>query len=86
MTRDDVIALRTAGELRELVRSYNWDDGFDIPAAAAEHPQCDLGVALELFALSDAMSIYLKEVEPKPWKRDWIEFCERLTYRILTGA
>jgi Domain of unknown function (DUF4274) len=86
MTVDDINALRTARELSELIRSYNWDDGFDIPAAVAEHQQCDLGVALELFALSDAMSVYLKEVEPKPWKRDWIAFCERLAHRILTGA
>jgi len=86
MTLDEINALQTADELREFVRSYNWDDGFEVPCAVADHPQCDLGVALELFTLSDAMSIYLKEVESTSGKRDWIEFCEGLTYRILTGV
>ncbi len=83
---DDIKALKTSLELREVLRDYNWDDGYEIPHAIAEHPQCELGIALELFWLAGAIAVYLNEVEPTPWRREWIDFCEQLTARILAGT
>ena len=82
----DVEALKTPAELWEVLRSYNWDDGYEIPNAIAQHPQCDLWVALDLFWLANAISVYLKEFEFNLQGHDWIDFCERLTTGILTGA
>src|SRR5262249_10560591 len=62
-----------------------WDDGFLVPTAVANHPKCDLGVALELFWLAEAMCWFTGEVEAMDYNRDWATFCELITNRILTG-
>ena len=46
--------------LHLLGRSYNWDDGFAVPEAIINNPNCCLGTALELFYLADGAR-YLKD-------------------------
>jgi len=48
-----VAEVETTSELQYLANYYNWDDGFDLPTAIANHPRCDLGTALSLFWLDD---------------------------------
>ena len=77
--------ISSADELQRAAIQYNWNDGFRLPVAIANHPQCDLAVALELFWLSDSISWYTKERELNSYNRDWAEFCELITERILSG-
>lgn len=46
--------------LHLLGRSYNWDDGFAVPEAIINNPNCCLSTALELFYLADGAR-YLKD-------------------------
>jgi len=80
-----VKALGSAIELQSVVRSYNWDDGFEIPRAIADHPCCDLAVALELFSLSDGVSVYTGEVQLNGHNREHVEFCQLMSARLLSG-
>lgn len=80
-----VAALSSSHALQRLANCYNWDDGFGIPTAIAEHPECDLGVALELFWLAEAIGWYTGEHEQDEYSREWIAFCQMLTDGILKG-
>ncbi|WP_082576284.1 DUF4274 domain-containing protein [Lysobacter sp. Root604] len=75
----------TPETLWHMCLDYNWDDGFAFPQAIADHPNCDLAVALELFWLSNAISIYLGEVSNGAYNADWRCFCSSITQRILSG-
>ncbi len=80
-----VADLETPEELQTLANCYNWDDGLAVPTAIAEHPKCDLGVALNLFWLADAICLFTKEIEPDEYNRDWVAFCNRITAAIVNG-
>lgn len=60
--------------LHLLGRGYNWDDGFAVPEAILNNPNCCLSTVLELFYLADGVR-YLKDkldVEKsasEPWRR-----------------
>ncbi|OLF09016.1 hypothetical protein BLA60_20720 [Actinophytocola xinjiangensis] len=41
--------LVTVEQLRAVVAEYNWDCGYEVPAAVVAHPACDRGLALLLF-------------------------------------
>lgn len=72
--------------LRLLGRGYNWDDGFAVPEAILNNPNCCLSTALELFYLADGVR-YLKDkldVEKsalEPWRR----FITGLYNQIIQG-
>lgn len=72
--------------LHLLGRGYNWDDGFAVPEAIINNPNCCLSTALELFYLADGVR-YLKDkldVEKsalEPWKC----FITRLYTQIIQG-
>jgi hypothetical protein len=74
-----------AEELNYLIRHYNWDDGFSVPQSVSQHPQCDLATALEMFWLSEAVSVIDLEEPPSPLRREWFEFARLLTSRISSG-
>lgn len=61
-----------AGDLKNRLNEYNWDDGFAFPKELLNHPDCDLALALEIFYLADG-SAYLdglaKDTSLKEWKR-----------------
>jgi hypothetical protein len=72
--------------LQQYAAACNWDDGLEIVDAIAENPSCDLGTALSLFWLADAMSLLTGAVEPDEYNRPWVEFCNKLTTRLATGV
>lgn len=72
-------------ELEYCLDIYNWDDGFAIPAAIAQHPACDQALALQLFWLAEGLSWYTRESEPEPWHQEWDAFCRMITEGILSG-
>jgi hypothetical protein len=76
-----VSQLRSAEELQHYLLQYNWNDGFGVPLLIAEHPECDLGVAMALFWLADGPRFYTEEGGTKTWK----DFCKLLADRILTA-
>ena len=80
-----ITGLASSEELQQLAIIYNWDDGFDLPAAIADHPACDLGVALTLFWLAEAVVWWTRDFPPSEYNRDWQSFCESISQRILDG-
>ncbi len=80
-----VATLDSAEALQRLANVYNWDDGFEIPTAVANHPKCDLGTALDLFWLAEAICWLSGEIEPNEYNRDWVAFCELISNRIVEG-
>lgn len=57
--------------LYSLGYSYNWNDGFAVPEAIINNPNCHLSTALAIFYLADGIS-YLKDrqaVEKALWNR-----------------
>ncbi|WP_082611127.1 DUF4274 domain-containing protein [Lysobacter sp. Root916] len=72
-------------DLRRLASEYNWDDGFAFPCHIADHPNCDLAAALELFWLANADAVYLGEAQDSPHNAAWRSFSEILAKRIIDG-
>ena len=81
----DIERLNTSEELQDAGRKHNWDDGFEIPTAIANHPKCDLAVALSLFWLSEAIVWLTGEVKQNEHNQAWVSFCGLITNRILHG-
>jgi hypothetical protein len=67
----------------QLARDHNWDDGFGVPRAVADHPNCDLAVALELFWLANADAVYLGEATERKGNEDWRSFSALIAQRVL---
>jgi hypothetical protein len=75
----------SATELFAYAEVYNWDDGFDIPRAIAEHTYCDQGTALLLFWLADPIPYITNEIERNDFNKDWFDFCEFMSHRLKEG-
>ena len=82
---DAVRNLSSAQQLLELAQVYNWGDGLSVPWAIADHPACDLGLALHLFELAEGV-VFLAEPD-RDWgyQQEWVKFCRELSQRILAG-
>lgn len=80
-----IAAMNSAHDLQRAALHYNWDDGFDVPYAIANHPRCDLAVALELFWLSDAVEVHLDRHRISPASENWVRFFEFLMGRLMAG-
>jgi len=80
-----VATLNSAEALQRLAYVYNWDDGFEVPTAIADHPKCDLGTALDLFWLAEALCWLSGEIKLNEYNRDWAAFCEFITNRLVEG-
>ena len=80
-----IAALESAEALQRLAFIHNWDDGFGVPTAIANHSKCDLGTALNLFWLAEALCWFSGEIKPDEHNRDWVAFCELITNRIVGG-
>ena len=69
-------------DLYHILNLYNWGDGFSLPAELLEHDECDLSLALNIFALADGYTFiedcYLKEGAPSSYFKDWWDFCLKL--------
>ena len=75
----------SATELFSYAEAYNWDDGFDIPRAIAEHADCDHGTALLLFWLADPIPYLTNDIERNDYNKDWFDFCEFMSHRLKEG-
>ncbi|WP_173496668.1 DUF4274 domain-containing protein [Shewanella sp. ISTPL2] len=89
-----VKTISSAHELYALLDHYNWDDGNEIPIAIADHPLCELAIAIKLFWLAEAMDWLemneLNELIPtndviEPYQQEHYDFAVMLTKRILSG-
>lgn len=79
-----VAALDSDEALRAVLEYYNWDDGFEIPTAIAEHPKCGWATAQELFALAGAEGFVIGG-EFTMGSLAWGAFCELLISNIQSG-
>ena len=80
-----VKSIDSEDELFILLDNYNWDDGFEVPEAIINHPNCTLPVALLAFYRADGIQ-YLLEGEAifanhlsKPWE----DFIKEVYDKIL---
>lgn len=67
-------------QLDAAVKAYNFDDGFTYPRMMIDSPACDLGIALQMFYLSDGYS-FLCGFESSD--KNWVEFIQELYDRIV---
>lgn len=56
-----------------------------MPRAIADHPVCDLGLALRLFDLAAGTAFLEQPDREWTYQRDWADFCWALSQRILAG-
>ena len=63
---------------------YNWDNGFDVPQAILQNPNCSLSVALLVFHSVDGI-LYLEDKSSAEGTRRWRSFVSALYKRILKG-
>ena len=56
-----VQSISSEDELFVLLDNYNWDNGFEVPEAIINHPNCTLSLALLAFIEQMGYDIYLKE-------------------------
>ena len=71
--------------LLEYAQAYNWDNGLEVVNAVADNEHCDLGIALSLFWLADAMCYLIKDIKRNEYNEEWSDFCEKMISRISTG-
>lgn len=70
--------------LRELIRDYNWDDGFLLPQSVLNDPACDLALALEIFYLADGYALLSGCLEDCALT-EWTAFIRPLFENITEG-
>lgn len=80
-----VKSIKTEDELFVLLDNYNWDNGFEVPEAIINHPNCTLPVALLAFHRADGIQ-YLFEGETIFANRlsdSWENFIKEVYDKIL---
>lgn len=69
-----------------LGHRYNWDEGFALPKAIIDNPNCRLSTALALFYLADGVRYLKNKVEAEnSTSPEWRDFVTDLYDRILQG-
>lgn len=80
-----VKSIKTEEELFVLLDNYNWDNGFEVPEAIINHPNCTLSLALLAFYRADGLR-YLFEGEDafaNPLSKSWETFIKEVYDKIL---
>ena len=80
-----VKSIKTEEELFVLLDNYNWDNGFEVPEAIINHPNCTLPVALLAFHRADGIQ-YLLEGEAifaNRLSKSWEDFIKEVYDKIL---
>ena len=80
-----VQSINSEDELFVLLDNYNWDNGFEIPEAIINHPNCTLPVALLAFHRADGIQ-YLLEGEAifaNCLSKSWGNFIKEVYDKIL---
>ena len=78
-----VASIDNVDELYLLLDHYNWDDGFEIPTAIANHPLCELAIAIRLYWLAEADYWFDTEVEPDVYNQDHFDFSKLISDRLI---
>lgn len=80
-----VKSIKTEEELFVLLDNYNWDNGFEVPEAIINHPNCTLPIALLAFHRADGIQ-YLLEGEAiftNRLSKSWEDFIKEVYDKIL---
>ena len=80
-----VKSINSEDELFVLLDNYNWDNGFEVPEAIINHPNCTLSVALLAFHRADGIQ-YLLEGEAvfaNRLSKSWENFIKEAYDKIL---
>ena len=80
-----VKSITTEDELFVLLDNYNWDNGFEVPEAIINHPNCTLPVALLAFYRANGLR-YLVEGEDvfaNHLSKSWEYFIKEVYDKIL---
>ena len=80
-----VKSIDSEDELFVLLDNYNWDNGFEVPEAIINHPNCTLPVALLAFHRADGIQ-YLLEGEAvfaNRLSKSWEDFIKEVYNNIL---
>jgi len=80
-----VQSINSEDELFVLLDNYNWDNGFEVPEAIINHPNCTLSLALLAFYRADGLR-YLFEGEDafaNPLSKPWKTFIKEVYDKIL---
>ena len=80
-----VKSINSEDELFVLLDNYNWDNGFEVPEAIINHPNCTLSVALLTFHRADGIQ-YLLEGEAvfaNRLSKSWEDFIKEVYNKIL---
>jgi len=85
MTPPDINPASAATQLQQAALDHNWDDGLALPTELANHPHCDLGVAMLLFWLAEGTYWYAKTSRDGEHNQEWRTFCSALAQRITSG-
>lgn len=74
----------SAIELDEFIQIYNWDDGLEVPFFIMQHKNCELGIALKMFYLSEGLGFFEEDFYDY-FNEDWVAFVEILYNKIING-
>ena len=80
-----VKSINSEDKLFVLLDNYNWDNGFEVPEAIINHPNCTLPVALLAFYRADGIQ-YLLEGEAifaNRLSKSWENFIKEVYDKIL---
>ena len=80
-----VKSINSEDELFVLLDNYNWNNGFEVPEAIINHPNCTLSVALLAFHRADGIQ-YLLEGEAvfaNRLSKSWENFIKEAYNKIL---
>lgn len=80
-----VKSINSEDKLFVLLDNYNWDNGFEVPEAIINHPNCTLPVALLAFHREDGIQ-YLLEGEAifaNRLSKSWENFIKEVYDKIL---
>ena len=80
----DLAKLKTKMDMYNYVHDYDFDEGFEIPAAILQMESCTLQIALQIFWLADGYT-YLQDKEGDSDQPEWTAFMAGLYRDILAG-
>lgn len=75
----------TREQLKTLIDSYNWDDGFALPRQIVQDEACDLALALEVFYLGDGFGFFQTFAHNTGGSKEWFDFIAPLYDAIESG-
>ena len=80
-----VKSINSEDELFVLLDNYNWDNGFEVPEAIINHPNCTLSVALLAFHRADGIQYILEgeAIFANRLSKSWGKFIKEVYDKIL---